>query len=95
MWKILWGIGAGMPIPAEDHERAYRTMEERIVGFSWAKEVAPGQALFAYETDQDEIVVMSVQHVARAPDDYRWQVREVARFDGEGPHSVRIAEAED
>jgi len=86
MWKILWGIGAGMPIPAEDHEGAYRTMDERIVGFSWAKEAAPGQALLAYETDQDEIVVMSIQHVTQPGGGHVWQVREAARFDGEGPH---------
>ncbi|KAI6783437.1 uncharacterized protein J7T54_004464 [Emericellopsis cladophorae] len=90
MWKILWGIGAGMPIPAEDHEGAYRTMDERIVGFSWAKEAAPGQALLAYETDQDEIVVMSIQHVTRPGGGHVWQVREAARFDGDGPHGTEL-----
>ena len=94
MWKILWGLGAGMPIPAEDHEGAYRTMDERIKSFSWAKEISPGRALLAYMTDEDDIVIMSVQYFTRpgstsqTSNDFVWQIREVARFDAAGPHRV-------
>jgi hypothetical protein len=99
MWKVLWGLGAGMPIPAEDDEGSYRTMDERITSFSWAREILPGRALLAYATDEDEVVIMSVQYFIR-PDsagqsaqDFIWQVREVARFEARGPHKVSISRA--
>ena len=94
MWRILWALGAGMPIPAEDHEGAYRTMDERITSFSWANEISPGRALLAYRTDEEEVVIMSVQYFTRpdsnaqSSDDFVWQVREVARFEAGGPHQV-------
>lgn len=93
MWKILWGLGVGLPIPAEDEEGAYRTMDERIKSFSWAKEILPGRALLAYATDEDEIVIMAIQHFLRpkpksmAVEDV-WEVAEVARFDARSPHKV-------
>ena len=95
MWKILWALGAGMPIPAEDYEGSYRTMDERITSFSWAKYIAPGKALLAYKTDVDEVVIMSVHYfqkpgsVGQLAVDFMWQIREVARFEATGPHEVR------
>jgi hypothetical protein len=94
MWKILWGLGANLPIPAENEDGAYRLMEEHIKSFSWAKEVLAGRALLAYANDEDEMVVMSVQHYTRPKPDSSgsevvWKVREVARFDVRGPHEVR------
>ncbi|KAF4126835.1 hypothetical protein GMORB2_0572 [Geosmithia morbida] len=85
LWRILWGLGAGMPIPAEDHDGSYRIMDERVTSFSWARRVAPGMGLLAYATDEGNVVVMGVQYFARAGD-AAWQVRELARFDGLGPH---------
>lgn len=95
MWRLLWALGASMPIPAEDQEGSYRTMDERITSFSWAGYIAQGKALLAYKTDEEEVAIMSV-HYFRRPEsqgqravDYVWQVREVARFAAEGPHAVR------
>lgn len=93
MWRILWGLGANLPIPAEDEDGAYRLMEERIKSFSWAREILPGRALLAYANDEDEVVIMSVQHYARPKSNSSgseavWKVREVARFDVKGPHEV-------
>lgn len=94
MWKILWGLGAGMPVPAEDYEGSYRTTDDRIKSFSWAKEISIGRALLAYMTDEGEVVIMSVQYFARrdttaqSSDDFIWQLREVARFEASGPHNV-------
>lgn len=92
-WKILWGLGAGLPLPAEDHEGSYRSMDDRAKSFSWANEILPGRALLAYATDEDEIVITSVHHFVRtssqspeAEGEHVWQIREVARFEATGPH---------
>jgi hypothetical protein len=93
MWKMLWGLGAGLPLPSEDHKGMYRTMDEYIASFSWANKVAAGQALLAYANDEGEVTIMSVQRFplaesnTSAPEDM-WQVQEVARFDASGPHGV-------
>lgn len=96
MWRILWALGLGMPIPAEDQEGSYRIMDEKITSFSWARYIAPGKALLAYKTDEEEVVIMSV-HYFLAPgstgektQDYVWQVREMARFEANGVHHVRL-----
>lgn len=85
-WKILWALGAGMPIPAEHRAGSYRTVDDRITSFSWARELFPGRALLAYATDEGEVAVMSVQYSSRY---HAWRVREVARFDAGGPHEVK------
>ncbi|UNI21872.1 hypothetical protein JDV02_007821 [Purpureocillium takamizusanense] len=92
-WKVLWGLGAGLPIPdAQGGRDGVRYMKERIVSFSWAKEVSPGRALLAYVTHHREVVIMSVQYSggsrrADAPgQEYAWRLSELARFDGSGPH---------
>lgn len=96
--KVLWGLGAGLPIPAEDHQGAYRTVDDRIKSFSWAREILPGRGLVAYMTDDQDVVIMSVQYFHRKDSDAAtnmitsdttiWQTREVARFEATGPHEV-------
>lgn len=94
LWRVLWGLGADLPIPDEQAEGAYRTMEDRIKSFAWAKEIATGRALLAYATDEEDVVIMSVQRHTRfkpgsTDTEDVWQVREAARFDARSPHKVR------
>ncbi|KAL2875417.1 hypothetical protein SGCOL_009325 [Colletotrichum sp. CLE4] len=93
-WRILWGVGANLPLPDPDAERdeAYLP-RDKVRSFSWARMIGTGQALLAYATDQEEIVVLSAQYyLPNEMDDasdagsYVWEVEEVARFDGRGPH---------
>lgn len=96
-WRILWGLGAQLPLPIAGGQRRaelgedVEIMDERITTFAWAKEVLPGRALLAYETDDKDVVIMAVQFYSRdsAPDEKGWDIREVARFDARGPHVVR------
>ncbi|KAM3566886.1 hypothetical protein ARSEF4850_000191 [Beauveria asiatica] len=94
-WRTLWGLGALLPLPIAgggqrraELGRDVEVMHERITAFSWAKEIMPGRALLAYETDDGEVVVMAVQFYSRdsAPDEKGWDIRQVARFDARGPH---------
>lgn len=94
-WRFLWGLGALLPIPDGDCERGFREMDERIVSFSWAREILPGRGLLAYANDAREIVIMSVQLYSRKPEPEgsaggqpAWEICELARFDGRGPHKV-------
>ncbi|KAH6607717.1 hypothetical protein Trco_004030 [Trichoderma cornu-damae] len=93
-WRMLWGLGAKLAIPDPRSKEGYRNMNERIVSFSWAKEIAPGRALLAYLNDSGEIVVMSVQYHRRRDASKRgserewiWTLTEHVRIDGRGPHS--------
>ncbi|KND93307.1 hypothetical protein TOPH_02370 [Tolypocladium ophioglossoides CBS 100239] len=70
-------------------------MDERIVSFSWAREILPGRGLLAYANDSREIVIMSLQFYSREPEPEGstrersvWEICELARFDGGGPHKV-------
>ncbi|PNY24186.1 Uncharacterized protein TCAP_05874 [Tolypocladium capitatum] len=92
-WRFLWGLGALLPIPDGDCKRGFREMDERIVSFSWAREILPGRGLLAYANDSREIVIMSVQLYSRESelegstgDQSAWEICELARFDGRGPH---------
>ncbi|TFB03569.1 GPI-anchor transamidase [Trichoderma ghanense] len=92
-WRVLWGLGAKLPIPDPTSKDGFRTMDERIVSFSWAKEIAPGRALLAYLNDAGQIVVMSIQYHRRADASKRsseqgwiWTLTEHIRINGRGPH---------
>lgn len=92
-WRVLWGLGARLPIPDSNSEDGFRIMDERIVSFSWAKEIAPGRALLAYLNDMGQIVVMSIQYHRRRDSSKRgseqewvWTLTEHIRIDGRGPH---------
>ncbi|TQN65699.1 hypothetical protein CSHISOI_09716 [Colletotrichum shisoi] len=98
-WRILWGVGANMPLPDAGSEDGAYLPRDKVRSFSWARYLGPGQALMAYATDQEEVVVLSVQYYL--PDDseggesnegsYVWEVDELARFDARGPHpSINI-----
>ncbi|KAH7328089.1 hypothetical protein B0I35DRAFT_472839 [Stachybotrys elegans] len=88
-WKMLWGLGARLPVPDARRERGYRTVNDRICSFAWAREVYPGRALLAYMNDRSEVVVVSVRFEPKGSmdGDAIWQVQEMARFNGSGPHS--------
>lgn len=90
---MLWGLGAKLPIPDSESEDGYRTMDERIMSFSWAKEIAPGRALLAYMNDSGQIIVMSVQYHLRrdaskrgSEKEWIWTLTQHVRIDGRGPH---------
>ncbi|PTB80657.1 hypothetical protein M440DRAFT_1348832 [Trichoderma longibrachiatum ATCC 18648] len=100
-WRVLWGLGARLPIPDLTSKDGFRTMDERIVSFSWAKEIAPGRALLAYMNDDGQIVVMSVQYHRRADASKRgseqgwiWTLTEHVRINGRGPHE-EVADPQD
>lgn len=93
-WKVLWGLGASLPLPDADLEDGYRNVDERIKSFSWAKEILNGRALLAYMNDSEEVVIMAVQFLSRArslrtpsEEESVWDIREMARFDGRGRHT--------
>ncbi|KAL6881363.1 transcription factor IIIC subunit delta N-term domain-containing protein [Trichoderma novae-zelandiae] len=92
-WRVLWGLGAKLPIPDPTSNDGFRTMDERIVSFSWAKEIAPGRALLAYLNDAGQIVVASIQYHRRGDASKRgsdkewiWTLTEHVRIHGQGPH---------
>ncbi|KHN95711.1 Peptidase C13, legumain [Metarhizium album ARSEF 1941] len=94
-WKLLWGLGANLPIPDGESKRGFRNMNERIVSFSWAKEITPGSGLLAYLNDVREVVIVAVQFFRRSsepdessPDVAGWGIFEIDRFDGRGPHDA-------
>ncbi|KAG5940890.1 hypothetical protein E4U53_007526 [Claviceps sorghi] len=90
-WKILWGLGARLPIPDGESARGFRTMNERIVSFSWAREVGSGRALLAYMNEEREVVIMGVQFLNRTGEtgeESGWEIFEMDRFDGKGPHHM-------
>lgn len=92
-WRMLWGLGAKLPVPDSESRDGYRVMDERITSFSWAQEIAPGRALLAYMNDSGEVVVMSVQYHLRRDTSKRgsekewiWTLTQHVRIDGRGPH---------
>ncbi|OHW94764.1 GPI-anchor transamidase precursor [Colletotrichum incanum] len=92
-WRILWGVGANLPLPDSGSEDGAYLPKDKVRSFSWAKYLGPGQALVAYATDQEEVVVLSVQYyIPKQVDDdsdawsHVWEVEELARFDARGPH---------
>ncbi|KAK5998351.1 GPI-anchor transamidase [Cladobotryum mycophilum] len=87
------GFGSEASLPDPECEGGFRNMNERITSFSWAKEIFTGRALLAYATDAGEISIMSVQYFPRqeasklAPEEESiWNVTELGRFEGQGPH---------
>lgn len=94
-WKVLWGLGAQLPIPDGESAAGFRNMNERIVSFSWAREIGSGVALLAYMNDEREVVIMGVQFLKRVQEasgsmseELGWEIFEVDRFDGKGPHDM-------
>ncbi|KAK1988440.1 hypothetical protein LZ30DRAFT_578098 [Colletotrichum cereale] len=92
-WRILWGVGANLPLPDAGSEDSAYLPKDKVRSFSWARYLGPGQALMAYATDQEEVVVLSVQYYLpnRLDDEsdagsHIWDVEEIARFDARGPH---------
>ncbi|RFU78048.1 gpi-anchor transamidase [Trichoderma arundinaceum] len=92
-WRMLWGLGAKLSIPDAKSKDGYRNMDERIVSFSWAKEIAPGRGLLAYLNDSGQIVVMSIQYHRRrdaskrgSEQEWIWTLTEHVRINGRGPH---------
>ncbi len=100
-WKMLWGLGARLPLPSQETKGGVEFMDERITSFSWAKEVSHGRALLAYATDSGQVVIMAVQFYRASKgqqdnvsDDQMWEVKEGARFNGQGPHEVSCLKEE-
>ncbi|KAK3190520.1 hypothetical protein K4F52_003541 [Lecanicillium sp. MT-2017a] len=94
-WKMLWGVGAKLPLPSKEAEGDVEPVDDRITSFSWAKEVSHGRALLAYATDSGDVVIMAVQFYKASKtqngsvsDEHMWDVKEVARFSGQGPHEA-------
>lgn len=96
-WKVLWGLGGTLPLPSSSEE-GFVVAKDRIKSFAWAGEIGPGTALLAYATDTDDVVVMGVQYYSptgarqsATEGDFIWEVNEVSRFTGSGPHPKQHA----
>ena len=93
-WKILWGLGANLPIPDGDNSDGCRAMDEHIVSSAWSREIASGRGLLAHLNDAGEVAVACVQYYSRpvgddhGQDEEGWEIFEVGRFDGRGCHAV-------
>nr|XP_036581278.1 uncharacterized protein CTRU02_08793 [Colletotrichum truncatum]KAF6789546.1 hypothetical protein CTRU02_08793 [Colletotrichum truncatum] len=92
-WRILWGIGANIPLPDANSDDGAYLPKDKIRSFAWARRIETGRAMLAYSTDEEEVVVLSIQYYLPSGKDdssdagsYVWEVEEVARFDGRGPH---------
>ncbi|MCQ8205553.1 hypothetical protein NP569_25005, partial [Vibrio parahaemolyticus] len=87
-WGILFGAGERLLVPGQQTD-----VSEKIISISWAKEIAPGQALLAYVNDDQEVAVLSIQSIPTAADEdidankekTFWRVHEVIRFKARGP----------
>ncbi|PFH57301.1 hypothetical protein XA68_15233 [Ophiocordyceps unilateralis] len=89
-WRVLWGLGAGLPVP--DEEKGVRSVQDKIVSMAWARHLSAGKALLSYGTDSGQVVILTVELVAASKE--AWRVRELSRFDGRGPHhEVRDADS--
>ncbi|KAI1635035.1 hypothetical protein F4809DRAFT_642873 [Biscogniauxia mediterranea] len=100
-WVAAWGVGGGLVLPVKGGGVA-GAGAEYVTAFAWARELGDSggggggggggrvAALLAYENDDEEVVVVLVQvdrgGAAPAGGSGGWQVEEVARFDGGGPH---------
>ncbi|KAH8911556.1 hypothetical protein BR93DRAFT_348852 [Coniochaeta sp. PMI_546] len=88
-WGILFGAGERLLVPGQQTD-----VSEKIISISWAREIAPGQALLAYVNDDQEVAVLSIQSISTAADEDNdankektlWRVHEVTRFKARGPH---------
>lgn len=84
-WEVLWGVGERLAVPKQ------AAWAECYRSFAWSREIWPGKALLAVETDDFEIAILAVQSHINLGDENGelgagWRVEEVARFDGRGPH---------
>ncbi|KAI0132919.1 transcription factor IIIC subunit delta N-term-domain-containing protein [Xylariales sp. AK1849] len=89
-WVVPWSVGGNLMLPrARGHQSPYS--KELITSFAWARALEGSKALLAYMTDEDEIVIVSVQSKHKSTGDKddsgQWKVEEVARFMGDGPHA--------
>ncbi|KAK2063569.1 hypothetical protein LY76DRAFT_662111 [Colletotrichum caudatum] len=92
-WRILWGVGANLPLPDAGSEDGAYLPKDKVRSFSWARPLGPGQALMAYATDEEEVAVLSVQYYLpnhlgdeSGATSHVWEVEEITRFDARGPH---------
>ncbi|KAL8420587.1 hypothetical protein RB594_003396 [Gaeumannomyces avenae] len=58
-WEVLWGVGERLAVPPQ------RAWGEAFRSFAWSRELWPGRALLALQTDAYEVVVLAVR--TRAP----------------------------
>ena len=88
-WKILWGIGASLSIPSPSPGASLLKMDEKIIAFSWAKEIETGRSLLAYMDDEEDISIMTIQHyIPGGATEHGWKVEPIAKFCGSGPHEI-------
>ncbi|KAH6659340.1 hypothetical protein BKA67DRAFT_529497 [Truncatella angustata] len=88
-WVAPWGVGGNLLLPrAKGHQSPYSM--EHITSFAWARDLDRNGTLLAYMNDEDEIIILSVQsrHAIDGTENHPgdWNVEEVARFAGDGPH---------
>ena len=93
VWKALWGMGANLPLSDSYIKDKLVRPGDRIRSFAWAKRLGPGIALLAFTSDAEDVVIISVRHyspsgaaLSASNGDFVWEVREVGRFSGAGPH---------
>ncbi|PKS07365.1 hypothetical protein jhhlp_005967 [Lomentospora prolificans] len=94
-WKLLWGIGATIPLADASSTTGFSARGDKITSFSWSHAVAPGQGLLAYKTDAEELLIMAVQYLetvrakgTNSDGGPAWKIDELARIEIPGPHQA-------
>ncbi|ROW16593.1 hypothetical protein VPNG_01584 [Cytospora leucostoma] len=87
-WNVLWAVGENFVVPGQE-EYGYG---EFVRAFAWSQGAGAGRALLGYVNDQREVVVLCVgaeygKSREEGLDEAVWNVREVCRFEAEGPHA--------
>ncbi|KAL2754246.1 hypothetical protein ACRALDRAFT_2060173 [Sodiomyces alcalophilus JCM 7366] len=90
-WRVLWAVGDAYPLPDRKARGGCHLPRDKIVAFSWAREVAPGRALLAYRSHREDIVILRVdffesEKPKEGSSPWAWRVEEMARFKNDGPH---------
>lgn len=92
-WKLLWGVGATIPLADASSPTGFSASGDKITAFSWSQAVEIGRCLLAYKTDGEELVVVAVQYLENVTEentnnegDPAWKIDEIVRVGIPGPH---------
>lgn len=94
-WKLLWGLGATMPLADASSRTGFAARGDKITAFAWSQAVEPGRGLLAYRTDTEELVLVAVQYLEVVVDEgtnsdggAAWKIDELLRVEVKGPHQA-------
>lgn len=92
-WRVLWAVGDAYPLPDGKARGGSHLPKDKIMAFSWAREIGPGRALLAYRSHREDVVILRVDFFeseksrdSGSSSTWAWRVEEMARFKNDGPH---------